>query len=280
MKKRLLYQCHVDFKDRNKGVFGHEFNREQAGRYWDAGITSAKFYCKKYSIDYKLEYQEEETYKPYLFGIETFDKYKAIRYLKDYDQVLYVDTDVLIKANAGNIFDECWDRGFVGWFDQVADKFCHTDSNQYSGGKINSGVLLFNRNSYDWNERSNFRSKSNLYKANIWHGNEINEDTPSYDTLVRKYGIGYWWQYWEQKYHDEITYLKNKKPSDENLFHRIVHLHNLFPFHIGRKYNWSRYFEEGFDDAAFIHYIGPAKEHMMFEWERKISKPWKELGYE
>jgi lipopolysaccharide biosynthesis glycosyltransferase len=40
---------------------------------------------------------------PYMFNSLNFDKFKAIEFLKDYDAVLYIDTDILITPDAENI---------------------------------------------------------------------------------------------------------------------------------------------------------------------------------
>ena len=268
--KRLLYQFHVDFKDRSKNVFGESFDRVSVGEYWKHSTTFAKAYCERYGIDYKFEFLSEEEYKPWAFGVETFDKYRAIQFLNEYDQVLYVDTDVIIHENADNIFEEFKDSGLVGYFDNVADRYLHKDSN--SVGKINSGVILFN------NANKNLESGlGKLYKMDIFSGNYPCEGTPSETHILKKFSKGKWWEYWEEKHSENITYLKNKTASDENFFHYIVNLYTLLPFHIGRKYNYRKKFREkplvrsgsGMIEVppSFIHYEGSSKKliHKDFE---------------
>jgi lipopolysaccharide biosynthesis glycosyltransferase len=268
--KRLLYQFHVDFKDRSKNVFGESFDRVSVGEYWKHSTTFAKAYCERYGIDYKFEFLSEEEYTPWAFGVETFDKYRAIQYLDEYDQVLYVDTDVIIHPNADNIFEEFKDKGLVGYFDNIADRYIHNDN--YSIGKINSGVILYN----NYNKNLN-GGQSKMCAMNIYSAHWPCRGTDAEEYILKRYRKGKWWTYWEEKHSENITYLKNKTPSDENFFHYIVNLYTLLPFHIGRKYNYRKNFKEkplvrhgsGMIETSpsFIHYEGATKSliHKDFE---------------
>jgi lipopolysaccharide biosynthesis glycosyltransferase len=268
--KRLLYQFHVDFKDRSKNVFGESFDRVAVGEYWKHSTTFAKAYCERYGIDYKFEFLSEEEYKPWAFGVETFDQYRAVQHLKDYDQVLYVDTDVIIHQNADNIFEEFKDSGLLCYFNNIADKYIHRDNS--SLGRLNSGVLLFNNY-----HRALGGGKKKLYDMNIHSGNYPSVGTSSEEHILKKYSKGRWWEHWEEKHLENLVHLKNKTPSDENFLDFIISMYVLVPFHIGRKYNYRKNFKEkplvrhgsGMIETSpsFIHYEGATKSliHKDFE---------------
>lgn len=268
--KRLLYQFHVDFKDRSKNVFGESFDRVAVGEYWKHSTAYAKAYCDKYDIDYKFDFQTEDEYKPWAFGVETFDKYRAVQHLKNYDQVLYVDTDVMIHKNADNIFDEFKDSGLLGYFNNITDKYIHRDNS--SLGRLNSGVLLFNNHNIALGG-----GKKKLYDMNIRSGNYPSVGTSSEEYILNKYAKGRWWEYWEEKHLENLVHLKNKTPSDENFLDFIIDMYVLVPFHIGRKYNYRRNFTEkpfvrnGKDvmqvRPSFIHYEGGSKKYIIKDLE-------------
>lgn len=271
--KRLLYQFHVDFKDRSKNVFGESFDRVSVGEYWQYSSQAARSYCNRYDIDYEFEFLKEEEYVPWCFGVETFDKYRAIKRLSDYDQVLYVDTDVIILPDADNIFNEFKGSGLVGYFENVTDKYMHRDNR--SLGKINSGVILYNN--YNTNLGG---GKSRMYSMGIRSAHYPCLGTDSEKHILEKYGKGKWWEHWEEKHAENVTFLKNRTPSDENFFHFIVNLYTLLPFHIGRKYNYRKRFTEYplirknssivEVKPSFIHYEGNTKKFIREDIDRGV----------
>jgi len=273
--KRLIYQFHVDFKDRSKNVFGKNFNRNDIGEYWNYSIDSVRQYCDKYGIDYKLDQPSEEEYKPWAFGVETFDKYRSIQYLCKYDQVLYLDTDIIVNPLADNIFDAYQDVGLVGAFHTAADRSYNPD-NRRIGGLLNTGVLLFNNDhplcsivekQAGLASVPNFLIRSDITSANKPRGSKYNKE------LLAKFqkpnGTGYWkwWENWEELFSDYVTYLKDGSVSDENLFHHILSVYKLLPFHIDRKWNYPYALYPNLDIVNFIHFLGNDKKGMKEVYE-------------
>jgi hypothetical protein len=104
MKKRLIYQVYLGKKS----------------NLYDFCTQSVKEYCEKYGIDYKIQTSpilrilpdmkrtgrnksgliKEMGYLP------IFEKENAFAYLDDYDQIAIIDSDIYIRKDAPNIFED------------------------------------------------------------------------------------------------------------------------------------------------------------------------------
>jgi lipopolysaccharide biosynthesis glycosyltransferase len=274
-KKRLIYQFHVDYSDRSKNVFGESVKRNEIGEYWEYSKKTVERYAKKVGADYIFENPSEEEYKPHAFNVETFDKYRAIRYLDTYDQVLYLDTDVLIRSQARNIFDTYENKAHIIVFFNVADKAMYKDLTRFSTGRINSGVILFNNKRILDNPE--FKPEIDTLNLNIYSANQSNVGTKQ-ENILHKYSKGKWHEYWEEKHSDEITYLKNKTASDENFLYRIIDIYGIPHFHLHRKWNFQiGRFTEALDDAQFMHFVGTEKKHMKYVYHNLETKSAREI---
>lgn len=263
-KTRLIYQFHVDFSDRSKNVFGNSIDRNNLGEYWLYSKKAAELYAKRIGADYIYENPSENEYKPYAFGVETFDKFRCIEYLKVYDQVLYLDTDVLILPNAENIFDHHEDQAFINVFFKVADKAMYDDDTLKSSGRLNTGVILYNNSRFLNNEVE-------LYKISIISSNYSNIGTKN-ENLLNKYGKGKWYEYWEEKHYDIITYLKGGTPSDENFFYRIIDIYGIPCYHLDRKWNFNMKYKKEFENAQFLHFIEHEKSKLKNYYRKYYGK--------
>ena len=103
--KVLLYQFHL-----KKTGLTFATNRKNLGAdygdYWKLSVQSCKEYAKKHNFDYKLVSPTEEEWEPWFVPEPQFEQFRAIEFLKEYDAVLYVDTDVLIKPSCPNIVEK------------------------------------------------------------------------------------------------------------------------------------------------------------------------------
>lgn len=63
-------------------------------------IFSIENYCKKYKIDFYM-YRHPKIYGPHIF----FEKFNFVELLNNYEQICYIDLDVLVTPNARNIFE-------------------------------------------------------------------------------------------------------------------------------------------------------------------------------
>lgn len=102
--KRLIYQVYV----------GKQSN------LYDTCTNSVKRYCEKYDIDHVVQREPILKIAPdlkrtnrNLEGLKRnggylpiFEKENAFNYLNDYDSIAIIDSDIYIKKNASNIFDE------------------------------------------------------------------------------------------------------------------------------------------------------------------------------
>ena len=100
--KRLIYQVYVGKKS----------------RLYDHCTASVKAYCKAHDIDYVLQEQPILMITPDIFQtnrskeatarlgyLPIFEKENAFTYLRSYDQVAIIDSDVYIRPYAPNVFE-------------------------------------------------------------------------------------------------------------------------------------------------------------------------------
>ena len=84
--------------------------------HWKKCLKSQNLYCKKYGIDHYISYKPPINFRWARNWLENtfFEKYQCL-YLfeRGYDQVLYLDCDVLITPTATNIFKDYSDLYFL-----------------------------------------------------------------------------------------------------------------------------------------------------------------------
>jgi hypothetical protein len=161
--KRLIYQVYVGKKS----------------KLYDHCTASVKAYCEKHNIDYVLQTTPILFIRPDPFlsnrsaecqsrplPLPIFEKENAFTYLKSYDQVAIIDSDIWIRPDAPNIFNDFGtDHDFGGVVErempitpQYAGKIQNYSRMQYSsirnvdwkwndrGGEfMNMGVMLMNK---------------------------------------------------------------------------------------------------------------------------------------
>jgi hypothetical protein len=161
--KRLIYQVYVGKKS----------------KLYDHCTASVKAYCEKHNIDYVLQTTPILFIRPDPFlsnrsaecqsrplPLPIFEKENAFTYLKSYDQVAIIDSDIWIRPDAPNIFDDFGtEHDFGGVVErempitpQYAGKIQNYSRMQYSsirnvdwkwndrGGEfMNMGVMLMNK---------------------------------------------------------------------------------------------------------------------------------------
>ena len=161
--KRLIYQVYVGKKS----------------KLYDHCTASVKAYCEKHGIDYVLQTSPILFIRPDPFmsnrsaecqsrplPLPIFEKENAFTYLKSYDQVAIIDSDIWIRPDVPNIFDDFGtEHDFGGVVErempitpQYAGKIQNYSRMQYSsirnvdwkwndrGGEfMNMGVMLMNK---------------------------------------------------------------------------------------------------------------------------------------
>lgn len=161
--KRLIYQVYVGKKS----------------KLYDHCTASVRDYCKRHNIDYVLQTTPILFIRPDPFmsnrsaecqsrplPLPIFEKENAFTYLKSYDQVAIIDSDIWIRPDAPNIFDDFGtEHDFGGVVErempitpQYAGKIQNYSRMQYSsirnvdwkwndrGGEfMNMGVMVMNK---------------------------------------------------------------------------------------------------------------------------------------
>ena len=103
MKKRMIYQVYVG----------------QPSALYDRCVSTVAAYCKKYQIDHVVQREPILKIQPDMIRtgrsheavarlgyLPIFEKENALAYLDQYDQIAIVDSDILIRGAAPNIFDD------------------------------------------------------------------------------------------------------------------------------------------------------------------------------
>ena len=242
--KRLIFQTWTNLNDTETPAWVQHSSQRAAQ------------YAHRVNADYELF----EPIQCRNFHSHFFNKFHAIERVGTYDQVLYLDSDILILPHAENIFDRYAHSGFVGVFQNAADQAQHSDNPSY--GPINGGVILYNQQ-YDLRQcklnRINITSQFDL-------GRELNP------TLLHSY-LGHWWENWDDEFLDEVTYIGHTGlVNDEPLFWRILSLYNIKAFHIHRQFNYDvQRWHEHRDHAQFLHYQRQNAKHLLVEHSEALS---------
>ena len=167
--KNCVIQIDIDFSE-----FGDEthvgrrsFNHEHMKTLTQCSNRLAELYSQKFNSDYHLitshflPKEEQEYYNP---GISKMQLFLDNKWIDQYDNILYVDTDAFIWPWAPNIFEQCHDEAFnVVYLPQESkDKGLlrkHRNhaklagltlkEDMYIDYNFNTGVFVINRYAYD-----------------------------------------------------------------------------------------------------------------------------------
>ena len=117
--KRLIYQVYV-------GKQSHLYNHCTNAMHW---------YCKAHGIDHVVQREPILRIKPDVFAtgrskesyekhggfLPIFEKENAFNYFKEYDQIAIVDSDIWVRPDAPNLFEELTDEyDFAGMVESSA----------------------------------------------------------------------------------------------------------------------------------------------------------------
>jgi len=117
--KKIIFQINVpDYSKNNPDKMPYEYNESM----YEVSNRCAKKYADKFSADYYMLSDPEDFSKAKGKHLD-YQKLKIYDFL-DYDFILYLDSDYIIKENAPNLFDLCGNN-FSAVLDQgsaVVDK--------------------------------------------------------------------------------------------------------------------------------------------------------------
>lgn len=247
--KVLLYQFHVE------NCFSNE--EHKYGKYWELSHKSCSKYAARHGFDYILDYYpNKESWNP-LFSFMPepgWEQFKAIQYLKDYDAVIFIDSDVLIKPNADNIVEEYKkENSNIVVNTRIGNKIFkmyESDTLQF-----NTGIIIWYNKTNRTNDFYNLKPKDYADNKGVFMQGDFIESRKD----LR------WWEKW-----DDFKSLIGKKKSgfynDEKFLSLIVSIFDLTVSHLHHKYNYRFTNETEFniisENVQFIHYVGHKKIHM------------------
>ena len=141
--KRLIYQVYVGARS----------------NLYDWCTESVKAYAESINADYILQTMPKLFIKPDPFTtnrsegasrlgyLPIFEKENAFEYFPEYDQIAIIDSDIYIRENAPNVFDEIGDNEFAGVYErempvtpEYANKIRNYSRMQYSSLDGQSGM--------------------------------------------------------------------------------------------------------------------------------------------
>lgn len=178
--------------------------------YWEYSFQSVSRYCAKYNIDCIQETEIQDAYKPYALNHHYYERYKYVELLEKYDSVLWLDSDVLIRNNAPNIFEIYKNNQGIGIFHSVVDQHINKS---FHVRPMNTGVVMFNKKTY-----------SKGMPLHLWP-TSYHDHTPWYKSLDQYSHLTYRWR---AAYHEHC---------DESLLSRLIPIMQIPTFHIDHEWN-------------------------------------------
>lgn len=236
--------------------------------HWNKCIKSQNIYCKKYGIDHYISRKPAINFKWARNWLENtfFEKYQCLSLFdKGYDQVLYLDCDVLVTPVAENIFErydkidtfyayeESHEVGIIGetLYGQKADIM---DRDPYVNRVLNNKV------NFKW--KKNKKIKYEYYNAGVQlYGRDVIDHIQDRDKFCSLKHLNHIYDFGDQTYIN--TLLQKYNVNTES----IDYSYNRMSFQ-DRDLKNKRY------EANFIHYSGPClygvSEPQVFTEETKM----------
>jgi hypothetical protein len=250
--KVLIYQFHLQKKGLSFAVNGDNIGVDY-GEYWKLSSESCKRYADKYGFDYLLMSPTEDEWEPWFIPEPQFEQFRAVDFLKDYDAVLFVDTDVIIKPNSPDIVKKYYWKG--------ANIILNTAiGNNIIDGKrgaligYNTGVVLYYKKSVNISDLRELKPK---YMENHGHFSLGSFLEPRKDLR--------WWERWED-FKPFLGKFKSGMHNDDKFMGFLINVFMLSVAHLDRKFNYlfdPKQIDNILSDKVyFIHYIESHKKYM------------------
>lgn len=250
--KVLVYQFHLQKKGLTFAVNGDNIGFDY-GEYWKLSSESCKKYADKYGFDYLLMSPTEDEWEPWFIPEPQFEQFRAVDFLKDYDAVLYVDTDVLIKPNSPNIVKKYYRKGVnIVLNTVIGNNIIEGTTGAVAG--YNTGIVLYYKKSLN---------TDNLRKLKP----EFHEGFGlfSLGDFIESRKELRWWERWDD-FKPFIGKFKSGMHNDDRFMGFLINMFMLPVAHLGREFNYL--FDPKdmnkilSDDVYFIHYIESYKKYM------------------
>lgn len=251
--KVLVYQFHLQKKGLSFAVNGNNVGIDY-GEYWKLSSQSCKRYADSHGFDYLLMSPTEDEWEPWFIPEPQFDQFRAIDFLKDYDAVLFVDTDILIKPESPNIVEEYKSKkSNIVLNTCIGNGILENEIGAVAG--YNTGVVLYYKKSLNTTDLRNLKPKKYAYNEGIFLLGDFIEGRKDLK----------WWQRWED-FKPFIGKFKSGMHNDDKFMGFLISVFSLSISHLDRKYNYlfdpknmNKIFS---DNVYFIHYIESYKKYM------------------
>lgn len=250
--KILLYQFHL----KNMPVWN---DNTDYGDYWLLSSKSCELYAKKWGYDYILDYHENNnTWSPWFLPEPNWEHFRAIEYLKNYDAVLFVDTDILIKSDSPDIVNEYKNKGYPLVINtKIGNQLNGNDLGLSSTINLNTGVVLwFNKSKY-------IKDLYNMDISEYYH--DDNKTIFMLGNYLESRKNKKWWEDWED-FLPLIGKISSGYHNQERFLSLITEMYVIPKAHLHEKYNYRFTLYEKPDilseDIYFIHYVNKSKKLM------------------
>lgn len=242
--KVLLYQFHlkkegeVSFATKDRFISNY-------GNYWELSSDSCKKYAERWGWDYQFDLKTEDDWEPFCMPEPQFEQFRSIEFLKDYDAVLFVDTDILIKPNSPNVVESHRKNRCCVVVHTTVGQRVHTPYYEKVIG-LNSGVVI-------WYKKSNVTN--DLYSITYEAYQNIGDYFSGREHMK-------WWENL-QDFQPFMGKFDSGFHNDDKFLTWMISTFNLTCAHLDRKYNFMFTEKDRCDilseNVHFIHYIGSNK---------------------
>ncbi|SDT47323.1 TylF/MycF/NovP-related O-methyltransferase [Microlunatus soli] len=188
--RNLIWQYHIDTKRSYDGV-----HRKRMAM---ASSETVAFYAMKYGVEYEMA-SHSRWWKNGYHGGPAMERFQLLDERFDvYDQILYIDTDILVSPDAPNIFDEYADATIAGLHQThrrditlLQEGWLRTefpDPARYRASYVNGAILVMSRDFRQYLRGVLRVEDIQVDKGTHWDRDGINVRWPVYDQSM----VSYW----------------------------------------------------------------------------------------
>jgi len=251
--KVLLYQFHLQ---KEGLVFApSESGDDNYGEYWKLSSESCKRYAEKWGWDYFFDNPTEEEWEPPFIPEPQFHQtFTPLKLLRNYDAIVKVDSDILIKPESPNVVKKY--RGDGTNF--VVNTPIGNVLEKISWGRtsINSGVIIYYKESLNTKDMLGLTPSQDYTHKGIYMLCDYIKETRNNKR---------WWEDLED-FKPFLMKFPSGMYNDERLLSFLINLYSLPMSHLHFRFNFL--LSDGniknilSDEAYFIHYVGSKKKYM------------------
>jgi hypothetical protein len=249
--KVLLYQFHLNqrklsFATKDKYITDY-------GKYWELSSNTCKIYAEKWGWDYIFDNPSPEEWEPFFISEPQFEQFRCIKYLEDYDAVLFVDSDILIKPNSPNVVEDYKKNETpIVVNTSIGNKLL--GEKDYSVVGVNTGVVIWYKN-----------SKNIINLPHLTLNHYFDNGIYPLGAFIESRKDLKWWENLED-FKPFIGKFESGFYNDDKFLTFIISIYNIPVSHLHSKYNYR--FTAGLnndilsDNVHFIHYIANMKSYI------------------